>query len=123
MYAAFDNNGVLICLTTNREYAIETADCHFKDTAELPIDEDLFPSDALVCDGNGKDLGTLAELQRPITLPEAINFYPIAYSTLAQAAREGRIEAEQHGKIWFTTRAAIEQAIEEGKLKPRHKDS
>lgn len=57
----------------------------------------------------------------PITLAEAIEFFPnIAYSTLAQAAREGRVEARQSGpKTWITTRAAIEQAIEEGKVRPR----
>ena len=119
MYAAFDNNGDLICLTTNREYAIETADSHFKDTAELPIDEDLFPSDTLVSDKNGRDIGTLAELRQPITLRKAIDFYHIAYSTLAQAAREDRIEAWRSGATWLTTRAAIEEAIEAGRLKPR----
>jgi len=62
-------------------------------------------------------------LSEPITLSEAANFQSLAYSTLAQAAREGRIEARQHGKIWLTTRKAIERAVEEGKLKPRHKDS
>ena len=55
-----------------------------------------------------------------ITLFEAEELYPLAYSTLAQAAREGRLKARKSGpKIWLTTRAAIEEAIEAGRLKPR----
>jgi hypothetical protein len=59
------------------------------------------------------------EYDDPLTLSEATAIYPLAYATLAQAARESRIEAEQHGKIWLTTRTAIEEAIEAGRLKPR----
>lgn len=55
-----------------------------------------------------------------ITLAQAAEFYPLAYSTLAQAAREGRLDARKAGpKTWLTTRAAIEEAIEEGRLRPR----
>lgn len=57
-------------------------------------------------------------LCEPITLSEAA-LHSLAYSTLAQAAREGRIEARRSGATWLTTRVAIEQAIEEGKLRPR----
>jgi hypothetical protein len=57
----------------------------------------------------------------PLTLSEAADIYPLAYPTLAQAAREGRIEAEQHGSVWLTTRSAIEKAIEKGNLRPRDK--
>lgn len=56
-----------------------------------------------------------------ITLGQAAEFFPLAYSTLAQAAREGRIKARRSGKVWLTTQAAIEEAIEEGKLKPRRR--
>ena len=59
------------------------------------------------------------EYDDPLTLSEAATIYPLAYATLAQAAREGRFEAEQHGKIWLTTRSAIERAIEAGRLRPR----
>lgn len=122
MYAAYDNNGKLICLTTSREFAIETADSHYKDTAEWPIIGDEFPSDTPVCDGAGNNIGTLNSLMRPVTLPHIAQSYPFAYSTIAQAAREGRIEAWRSGATWLTTRAAIEEAIEEGRLRPRKKD-
>ena len=56
-----------------------------------------------------------------ITLSQAVEAYSLAYSTLAQAAREGRLKARRSGKIWLTTQAAIEAAIEEGKLRPRKK--
>jgi len=59
------------------------------------------------------------EYDDPLTLSEAAAIYPLAYATLAQAAREGRFEAEQHGSVWLTTRSAIEKAIEQGKLRPR----
>lgn len=60
------------------------------------------------------------EYDDPLTLSEATAIYPLAYATLAQAAREGRIKAHRSGpKIWLTTRAAIEEAIAEGKLRPR----
>lgn len=61
-------------------------------------------------------------LLEPITLNEAAGTFSmnLAYSTLAQAARESRLEARRSGpKTWLTTRAAIEEAIEAGRLKPR----
>lgn len=57
--------------------------------------------------------------KQPITLAEAAALYPVAYSTLAEAAREGRLQARQSGATWLTTRGAIERAIREGKLRPR----
>lgn len=61
-----------------------------------------------------------AWLQRqPITLAEAADLYPIAYSTLAEAAREGRLQARQSGATWLTTRADVDRAIAEGTLRPR----
>lgn len=59
------------------------------------------------------------EYDDPITLSEIANLYPLAYATLAQAAREGRFETRRSGKIWLATRTAIEQAIEKGNLRPR----
>ena len=59
------------------------------------------------------------EYDDPITLSEAAKLYPLAYATLAQAAREGRLETRRSGKIWLTTRTAIERAIEKGNLRPR----
>ncbi len=56
-----------------------------------------------------------------ITLSEAAQLYPLAYSTLAEAVREGRLESRRSGRVWLTTRAAIERAIAEGKLRPRQK--
>jgi len=59
------------------------------------------------------------EQAQPITLAEAARIYPLAYATLAQAAREGRIEARQSGATWITSRAAIGAAIGSGRLRPR----
>jgi hypothetical protein len=63
------------------------------------------------------------DLDAPITLPQAARLYPLAYSTLIQAAREGRLEAHQvpFTRVWLTTRAAIEAAIAAGRLRPRRK--
>jgi hypothetical protein len=54
-----------------------------------------------------------------ITLAGAAKLYPLAYSTLAQAAREGRLACTRSGSTWLTTLTAIEQAIEDGSLRPR----
>lgn len=62
-----------------------------------------------------------ADPHEPITLSEAADLYPLAYATLAQAAREGRIQARQSGRTWITTRSDIERAIEQGTLRPRAK--
>ncbi len=61
------------------------------------------------------------ELSDVLTLREAASLYPLAYATLAQAAREGRIEARKSDGTWLTTKQAIENAIEQGKLRPRKK--
>jgi len=59
----------------------------------------------------------------PITLTEAAEIFPLAYSTLVQAAREGRLEARAFKRnkymTWLTTPGAVEAAIEAGKLRPR----
>lgn len=57
--------------------------------------------------------------RQQITLAEAAALYPVAYSTLAEAAREGRLQARQSGATWLTTREAVARAIAEGKLRPR----
>ena len=54
-----------------------------------------------------------------ITLAEAAEIYPLAYSSLAQAAREHRIDARRSGTTWLTTRSSIEHAITTGQLHPR----
>jgi len=59
--------------------------------------------------------------ERTITLVEAAELCELAYSTLAQAAREGRIQARKSGDVWLTTEAAIEEAIKKGTLRPRTK--
>ena len=52
-------------------------------------------------------------LSRPITLTEAHEFFPwVGRSTLNEWARTGKIQAHRSGKVWITTRAAIEAAIE-----------
>jgi len=55
------------------------------------------------------------EYDESITLREAADLYPLAYSTLAQYAREGRFEARRSGATWLTTMRAIEAAG----IKPR----
>lgn len=51
-------------------------------------------------------------LSRPITLTEAHEFFPwVGRSTLNEWARAGKIQAWRSGKVWITTRAAIEAAI------------
>jgi hypothetical protein len=46
-----------------------------------------------------------------LTLSEAADLYPVAYSTLAQYAREGKLEARRSGATWLTTRWGVEKAI------------
>jgi len=71
------------------------------------------------------DAGTVAEYLMDtdsdllISLTEAAAIVPLAYSTLAQAAREGRIMVRRSGATWLTTRFAIQAAIDSGKLRPR----
>ena len=57
--------------------------------------------------------------EAPITLAEAAELFPLAYSTLAQAARERRIRARRSAGTWLTTRAAIQEAIERRISRPR----
>ncbi|MFA4945909.1 MAG: hypothetical protein WC789_14575 [Lentisphaeria bacterium] len=64
----------------------------------------------------------IQQLQQAITLEEGSQRYQLAYSTLAQAVREGRLEARRSGKTWLTSPGAIEQAIAGGKLRPRIQD-
>jgi hypothetical protein len=74
------------------------------------------------------DAGTVAEYIRddeddePITLQEAADWIGYAYSSLAEGAREGRFEARRSGATWLTTRAAIQTAIDSGRMRgPRSK--
>ncbi|MBU2177564.1 MAG: helix-turn-helix domain-containing protein [Gammaproteobacteria bacterium] len=60
-------------------------------------------------------------MQALISLSEAAEYCGLAYSTLAQAIREGRLKGRRAGpKTWLTTRQAIEDAILSHKLRPRH---
>jgi hypothetical protein len=45
------------------------------------------------------------------TLPEAAENCPLAYSTLAQYAREGKLKARKIGGVWVTTRQEVERYI------------
>ena len=58
------------------------------------------------------------DLSNVLTLREAARLYPLAYSTLAQAAREGRLPARKSNGTWLTTKQAIEEAIQAGRLQP-----
>ena len=55
----------------------------------------------------------------PITLKEAGDRFHIPYSTVAQAAREGRIKVTRQFGVWLTTEDAIEEAMERGSLRRR----
>ena len=55
----------------------------------------------------------------PITLKEAADRFHIPYSTLAQAAREGRIEVTRQFGVWLTSEVAIEEAMERGSIRRR----
>jgi len=59
------------------------------------------------------------EMREAITLEEAAQRYQMAYSTLAQAVRENRLEARRSGRTWLTSRQAVEVALAAGKLRPR----
>jgi len=58
---------------------------------------------------------------KAITLAEATRLFPLACSTLAEAAREGRIVARKSGHTWLTTEEAVRDAIQRGALRPRRK--
>lgn len=47
-----------------------------------------------------------------ITLAEAAEDYPLAYATLAQYAREGKLQARRSGSTWLTTRWDVERLLE-----------
>ena len=55
----------------------------------------------------------------PITLKEAGYRFSIPYSTLAQAAREGRIEVTRQFGVWLTSEVAIEEAMDRGSIRKR----
>jgi hypothetical protein len=59
---------------------------------------------------------------KAMTLREAAARYGIPYSTLTTAIYEGRLDARKSAGTWLTTEAAIDQAIKEGKLRPRKRD-
>jgi hypothetical protein len=65
------------------------------------------------------------------TIPVAAKRIGLAYSSLAQAAREGRIwpledgsgeGAWKVGGTWFVRVRALEEAIEAGRIRPRRKE-
>lgn len=60
IYSAVDNNGDLVCLTTDKQFASKMSDSHFKDAYPIDILED-FPLDTPVCNGKGRDIGTLRD--------------------------------------------------------------
>ena len=57
----------------------------------------------------------------PITLKEASARFGVPYSTLAQAVREGRVEARREKGTWLVSEDAMRVALESGRLRPRRK--
>jgi hypothetical protein len=54
-----------------------------------------------------------------IGLEQAADEFGLAYSTLAQAAREGRVRARREEGQWRVTRTAMSEAVENGRLRPQ----
>jgi hypothetical protein len=46
----------------------------------------------------------------------------LAYSSLAEAVRKGRVEGRKSGGTWLTTVEALEEALEAGRIRPRRKE-
>ena len=57
----------------------------------------------------------------PLTLMGAAERFNIPYSTIAQAAREGRLPARRETGTWLTTGDAVQNAIADGRLRPRRR--
>ena len=55
-------------------------------------------------------LWPLKDLAQHVGIPE---------STLRRAACDGRLKAHKVGNVWVSTPAAVERAVEEGKLRRR----
>jgi hypothetical protein len=53
--------------------------------------------------------------------PLAAQYAGVARATMAQALREGRVEARRSGAAWLVTRSAIDAAIAAGMLRPKKK--
>lgn len=60
-----------------------------------------------------------AGIEEVMTLKHAAQLSGIAYTTLVQAAREGRLRSRRTSFTWLTTRKWIVEAINNGTLKPR----
>lgn len=58
--------------------------------------------------------------EEEMSLPTAAELFDIAYPSLAQAAREGRVAARTLGRQWFVTANAIREAIATGRIRPRN---
>ena len=58
----------------------------------------------------------------PMTLKRASKEFKVPYSTIAQAAREGRLETTREVGTWLTTRQGMIDALKNGRLRPRKKD-
>lgn len=59
------------------------------------------------------------EPQDTMTLSDAAKVVGMAYPSLAEAVREGRLKAWKSGKTWLTTRAYLKDAVDKGTLRPR----
>jgi hypothetical protein len=60
-------------------------------------------------------------MDEAITLTEAAHYAGLAYSSIAQAAREGRIKTRRSAGVWLTTRQDVLDAIGSDTLRPRSK--
>jgi excisionase family DNA binding protein len=65
-----------------------------------------------------------------MTIEEAAKYIGLAYSTLAQAVREGRVGplkdgrvgARRSGSTWLIRIEALEEALEAGRIRPRRRE-
>ena len=53
-----------------------------------------------------------------LDLRAAAAILKMAYSSLAEAIREGRLQGWRVGRTWLTTRAALDEAIQAGGIQP-----
>jgi hypothetical protein len=59
------------------------------------------------------------QMEDPIGLTDAARYARVAYSTMAQAVREGRVKARRIGeKTWMTSKQDVQDAIDAGRLRP-----
>lgn len=55
--------------------------------------------------------------ERRMALQELAGHSGVSYVALKKAAQQERLDADKSGKVWLSTPAAVERAIEAGRLR------